>query len=205
MADSEPTGASGLRELVRAAVDGDERAWAALVDRYAGLVVAVCRRWRLPDADLADVSQTVWLRLVEHLGSLREPETLPAWLITTARHESQRVVRIARREQPEWVAQRMVGRPDDGPELDANLLRDERLAEVRVAFADLPGHCQQLLGMLIEAPPASYDDISRRLGMPCGSIGPNRARCLDRLRRQLSLAAAAADDDGAILQERRAR
>ena len=87
-----------LTELVIAARDGDSAAWESLVECYAGLVWWVCRRHRLSDSDAADVSQTVWLRLVEHLPSLREPKALPGWLDTTARHECLRLLRTRQRQ-----------------------------------------------------------------------------------------------------------
>src|SRR5206468_5582762 len=89
-----------LADLVRAAAGGDEAAWNALVDRFSSLVWATARAHRLSRDDAADVAQTTWLRLVEHLDRIREPERLGAWLATTARHESLRVIRRGGREQP---------------------------------------------------------------------------------------------------------
>src|ERR1700750_3097968 len=87
-------------ELVRAARAGDAAAWDALVDRYLPLVTAVIRRLRLSAADADDVNQTVWLRLVEHLDTLREPKALPGWLATTARNEGLRAIRRRGRDLP---------------------------------------------------------------------------------------------------------
>src|SRR3954468_5004445 len=92
-----PPPTAGLVELVHAAADGDQEAWDALVDRFAGLVWSIARAHRLSAADAADVSQTTWLRLVEHLGRIRDPERVGAWLAATARHEGLRVIRPPRR------------------------------------------------------------------------------------------------------------
>src|SRR5207248_5752017 len=89
-----------VAELVGAAIAGDAAAWNELVERFAGLVWAIARRHRLSAADAADVSQTTWLRLVEHLERIQQPERIGAWLATTARHESLRVLRLAERQIP---------------------------------------------------------------------------------------------------------
>ncbi|HZG95557.1 MAG TPA: sigma-70 family RNA polymerase sigma factor, partial [Mycobacteriales bacterium] len=86
-------GPESLTELVRAAADGDQRAWNALVDRFSRLVWAVARQHRLSEADAGDVAQATWLRLVENLASLREPEAVGGWLATTARREALRVIK----------------------------------------------------------------------------------------------------------------
>jgi len=189
----------GLTALVTSAAAGDTRAWNALVERYAPLVHATCRRWRLDDADVADVSQTVWLRLVENLGRLREPQALPGWLRTTTVRECTRLYHARRRERPDDLTVHLEHSPDDrsGP-VDEGLLAAERNAALRAAFAELPERCQRLLGLLMRDPPAAYTDITARLGMPGGAIGPNRARCLDRLRHSPTLRTllAAAEPDG---------
>ena len=169
--------------LVVRAADGDQRAWNEIVDRYAPLVHAICSRYRLSRDDIEDVGQTVWLLLVEHLGKLREPAALPGWLATTTAHECLRLVRAASR-----LDQRGIGNDDsvlfvDDRAIDEEILVAERNAGLRAAFAELPARCQQLLSMLINDPPYSYDQIHQTLGIPVGSIGPQRARCLDRMRR----------------------
>ncbi|WP_434739670.1 RNA polymerase sigma factor [Micromonospora sp. SH-82] len=180
--------------LVAAAADGDERAWAHLVHRYTPLVSAVVRAYGLDRADAADVNQTVWLRLVEHLGRLEESAALPAWLVTTTRRECHRLVRLSRRTQPfdpyddpgggivGAVAMAEPASPDE------DLLRAERRQALRDAFAQLPPRCQELLALLTADPPPTYRDVSERLGMPVGSIGPTQARCLAKLRRCPALA-----------------
>lgn len=186
----------GLTALVTSAAAGDTRAWNALVERYAPLVHATCRRWRLDTADAADVSQTVWLRLVENLGRLREPQALPGWLRTTTVRECTRLYHARRRERPDDLAGYLDRSPDDGSgPVDERLIDDERDAALRAALAELPERCQRLLGLLMRDPPTPYTDISAQLGMPCGAIGPNRARCLNRLRRSPTLRALLADAD----------
>jgi len=169
--------------LVLRAADGDQRAWDEIVERYAPLVYGVCTRYRLSRDDIEDVGQTVWLLLVEHLGKLREPAALPGWLATTTARECLRVVTVARKSD-----RRGTGRDDsvqfvDDRPIDEEILMAERNAALRAAFAELPERCQQLLSMLISDPPYSYAKIHEALGLPVGSIGPQRSRCLDRLRR----------------------
>jgi RNA polymerase sigma factor (sigma-70 family) len=173
---------SRLTELVRASADGDETAWNELVRRYASLVMAVIRGYRLDAAHAQDVSQTVWLRLVEHLGSLREPEALPGWLARTTQRECARHARREQRELP--VDPHCDGRmrqSTDG-DIDAGILRAELRQALRDGLAELPERDQRLLRLYAADPPKSYAEISELLGMPVGSIGPTLGRCLHRLR-----------------------
>ena len=175
--------------LVARAREGDKRAWDEIVERYAPLVWSICLRHRLSEHDAADVGQTVWLRLVEQLRVLREPAALAGWLATTTRRESLRVLRASRdrqlREDP--VDAEAVADADAGM-VEQELLAAERGVALREAFTRLPQRCQRLLSLLMENPPVPYAEISARLRMPIGGIGPNRARCLDRLRRNPMLA-----------------
>lgn len=169
--------------LVRQASGGDQGAWNALVDRYASLVWSVCRRFRLSDADAHDVSQTVWLRAVEHLPSLHEPAALPGWLATITRRECLRV-RSAPTRIP-WSLEQLMLDPaadEDSTALDGELLAAEARAVLREAFATLPDHCRRLLSLLVEREGMPYAEVSARLGIPHGSIGPTRSRCLGKLR-----------------------
>jgi RNA polymerase sigma factor (sigma-70 family) len=170
-------------DLLRDAAGGDQRAWDHLVERYSRLVWAVTRGHRLAYADSADVFQTTWLRLVEHLGQLRDPEHLAGWLSTTARHECLRVLRIGRRERPdEDVAAGVDPQGSAGPGPEAALLVDEERATVAAAFARLSERCRALLRLVVAEPGLSYIEISLALGIPVGSIGPTRGRCLRHLR-----------------------
>jgi RNA polymerase sigma factor (sigma-70 family) len=169
--------------LVIRATAGDQVAWDEIVERYAPLVYGICTRYRLSRHDIEDVGQTVWLLLVEHLDKLREPAALPGWLATTTARECLRVVAAANktelrrneRDESTWFV--------DDKAIDEEILMAERNAGLRAGFAELPARCQQLLSMLISDPPSSYASIHDALGIPVGSIGPQRARCLDRLRR----------------------
>jgi len=166
--------------LVRAAASGDQDAWEALVAEFGILVLRAARAHGLSEADAADVAQTTWLRLVEHLGRIHDPERVGAWLTTTAYRESMRVVRRARRQivtdhLPEVTAD------DDTAQ---RLVTQERHAAVRVAFRRLRARDRALLGLLVADSALSYEQIGRILHMPVGSIGPTRARSLTRLRRE---------------------
>jgi len=166
----------------RAGVDRDEDAWNELVRRFAGLVAFVIRHYRLSAADTQDVSQLVWLRLVEHLGQIREPDALPGWLTTTTRHECERHLRqSARNVAVDPLTMRQIDRAD-GPDVDALLLAAERRQVLLDGLAELTPPHRELLMMLTADPPFAYVDISRILGIPIGSIGPTRSRVLEKLR-----------------------
>jgi RNA polymerase sigma factor (sigma-70 family) len=176
--------------LVERAVGGDALAWDGLVRRYVQLLRAVCHRYGMTGADADDVCGVVWLRLVLNLADLREPATLPAWLATTVRRECLDQLRRRQRQTPCAIDdQRVVDEYEPAP--DARLLLRERQMVVQKAVAQLPDRERQLLSMLFSDPPTPYLDISAKLGMPIGAIGPTRQRCLARLRRDLpeSLAA----------------
>jgi RNA polymerase sigma factor (sigma-70 family) len=181
--------------LVTRASQGDQDAWHELVERYASLVYTICTRYRLSNHDIEDVGQNVWLLLVEQLGKLREPAALPGWLATTTARECLRVVTATNK------AERLgTGLDDsvlfiDDAVIDEEILVAERNAALRAAFAELPPRCQQLLSMLISDPPHSYMEINAKTGIPVGSIGPQRARCLDRMRRSNVLAALGEGDE----------
>jgi RNA polymerase sigma factor (sigma-70 family) len=177
--------------LVRAARGGQAAAWKTLVERHDGRIAAVCRAHRLSSADAADVRQTTWLRAVEHLDRLHEPQRVGAWLVTVARRECLRVVRQAARVRPcdEELLQRE--HAATAPP-DLRLLESERRAAVRTAVTALPRRDRALLGLLYSEPEPSYADIGRSMDMPIGSIGPTRGRALERLRRHRRLAELAA-------------
>lgn len=171
--------------LVARAAAGDQASWNALVACFGGLVWLVIRSHRLSGADAADVSQTTWLRLVEHLDRVQDPAHVGAWLATTARHECLRTLQRSRRQIP-------CG--DDLPEPEREtadladaMLRDERDRALWEAFGHLAARDQALLRMLSADPTPSYREIAAALAMPMGSIGPTRARCLTRLRHEWEL------------------
>ena len=187
-------------DLVGRAKQGDKQAWDALVERYSPLIWSICRRYRLSDADAEDVGQSVWLHLVSHLGTVRDPAALPGWLTTTTRRECGRVLQVA--HGPCAVVQLLAA--EDIPDgqtrtAEQELLAAERHAALREAFTWLPSSCQQLIAMLIEDPPVQYAEISARLGIPVGSIGPTRRRCLDKLRSHPAVAALIDSDAGTAM------
>ena len=171
-----------LPALVKASMDHDEEAWDELVRRFAGLVAFVIRRYRLSQTDTQDVSQLVWLRLVEHLDQIREPAALPGWLSTTTRHECERHLRVNGRSVATDPLALRSTEPADDHDVDELLLAAERRQVLIDGLDQLPGHHRELLLMLTADPPYAYADISRILGIPIGSIGPTRSRALDKLR-----------------------
>jgi RNA polymerase sigma factor (sigma-70 family) len=182
-----PADAARLERLVRAAAAGDQTALTGLVERFDARVRAVARQHRLSAHDIEDVMQTTWLRFLQHVDKIREPHAVGAWLETTARRESVRVLRAHTRERPtddELVLDAAVA-----PMEEQRLGASERRMAVAVALAQLPGQQRQLMSMLFSEPGPSYAEISRTLGMPIGSIGPTRARVLARLRKDEALAA----------------
>ena len=170
-----------LTVLVKSASAGDQAAWDALVARYTNLLWSIARCYRLERADAADVVQVAWLRLVEHLPDLRDPERVGAWLATTVRRECLQVIARRRRGLP-VDDEILAGLPDGSPPVDAALLAEEQATALWAAFEHIAPRCQHLLRVLMADPPPSYSDVSAALDMPVGSIGPTRARCLDRLR-----------------------
>lgn len=170
---------------LRAAANGDASAWCAIVDRYARLVWATVRGHRLAEADAADVVQTTWLRLVESLGRIDDPDRLGAWLVTTARREALRVLAGSARTVP---TEDQSDLPDTQDLPEHRLLVQERDKLLREALSRLPAGQQLLLRLLAADPPATYEEISVALKMPIGSIGPLRRRYLERLRNELASA-----------------
>jgi RNA polymerase sigma factor (sigma-70 family) len=176
--------------LVACARDGDVQAWDALVERYAPLIWSICRKYRLADADADDVAQSVWLHLVNQLGKIREPAALAGWLATTTRRECGRLVRASRGPRAAVYALDAETLADEQSDMaEQAVLTAERHAALREAYTNLPTECQRLVAMLTADPPVPYAEISTRLAMPVGSIGPTRSRCLDRMRRYPAIAA----------------
>jgi RNA polymerase sigma factor (sigma-70 family) len=199
LADGASQGRGGpvVADLVARARNGDKQAWDALVERYAPLIWSICRRHGLDDADAEDVGQNVWLKLADQLEKIRIPAALPGWLATTTRRECGRILRVPPGARETGQAPDAQTIPDDDARTaEDELLTAERHAALREAFADLPPCCQQLIALLTENPPPSYAQISARLGLPAGSIGPNRGRCLDKLRRHPAITALTNSDAG---------
>ena len=175
--------ANPLVQLVTRAADGDKRAWDALVERFGPLIWSVCRKYRLSYADAEDVGQNVWLQLVGHLDKIRDPAALPGWLVTVTRRECLRVTAAAKLPLAAgYVLDAEILADEQSDTAEQELLAAERHAALREAFAALPPPGQRLIALLLQDPPVSYAEISARLDIPVGSIGPTRRRYLDKLR-----------------------
>lgn len=176
--------------LVARCLGGDGAAWGALVQRYQRLVYAIVRRVGLDEHGAADVFQTVFARLVQHLPRLAEPSRLQAWIVTTAKREALLQRRLGQRnlsmtraddsedEASEWDV------ADESPIAEEALSDLQQLNLLRLAFERLDERCRSLLLLLFrdEDEKLSYDEVARRQGTTVGSIGPTRSRCLDKLR-----------------------
>ena len=171
-----------VARLVRRAATGDKRAWERLVDQYARLIWSITREFKLVESDAADVAQTTWMRLIEHIDRIEHPERVGSWLAATARNECLRSLAARKRLVLVHENQSFDGPAEGEPEVDEALLAAERAGIVREAVAHLPHRWQRLMEMLMADPPVSYAEISDELGLPVGSIGPTRGRCLARLR-----------------------
>jgi RNA polymerase sigma factor (sigma-70 family) len=178
--------------LLTLAAKGERGAWDALVDRFGPMVWSVARGFRLDDATAKDVSQTVWLKLIENIDSINDPERLPGWLATTCRREALRVARARDRDVPsefEYDVEDAVA-----PSLDEVLIEDEQQRFVVKAFKTLDAACQQLLRLMTVEPALSYEEMSETTGRPIGSLGPTRARCLAKLKSAMARISGGADD-----------
>jgi RNA polymerase sigma factor (sigma-70 family) len=168
--------------LVRRAAAGDRGAWESLVDKYARLIWSITVEFKLNESDAADVVQTTWLRLLQHIDRIQYPDRIASWLAATARNECLRSLAARKRVVLGHDDVELDNAVAHGPEVDERLLADERDQVVRDALSHLPRRWQRLLEMLMADPPVPYTEISDELGLPVGSIGPTRGRCLARLR-----------------------
>ena len=171
--------------LVRAIADDDQEAWNELVRRFANPVMAVIRSYRLTPADAEDVYQTVWLKLVVHRDSLRDPEALPGWLRSTTMHECIRQLERRRRTVPVDPQSEEVARQPSPDDIEAAAMRAELRAALRDGLAELSEEDQALLRLYALAEP--YKSVAELLQMKTGSIGPTLGRSLARLRQTRAL------------------
>jgi RNA polymerase sigma factor (sigma-70 family) len=184
----DPTGAHPTGVLLRRASDGDPHAWGELVNRYTRMLWSIGRAHRLDTADAADAAQTTWLRLLENMHRVEDPDRLAGWLVTTMRRECLRIVRRAGRERAYPPDTAAFDAPDPTESVDAALIRADRDRQLWEAFNRMPDRCRLLLRVMITSPPPSYEAVAALLESPIGSIGPTRARCLSRLRAMLDQA-----------------
>ena len=170
-----------LAELLRGAAAGRREDLDAIVAELTPLLWHVARGQGVDAAAAEDVVQTTWLCLLRHLREIRTPEALTGWLVTVARREAVRVHAAGTRERPvdtetlEWVH-------DGGETLDESLIEGERRGVLWRALRQLPERCQELLRVVAFVDRPDYDAVATALGMPRGSIGPTRGRCLAKLR-----------------------
>lgn len=169
------------QEIVAECLAGKTAAWEVLIARYQGFIFGIALQTGFSPADADDIFQNVSLKLCLHLQDLRNHDCLTGWLGAVTRQEC---FRLHRRRVPESleVAESLAS---DMPSPEENVLRAERAHLLRHAFAELPPDCQNLLGMLYQAEPVPYADAAKSMGIPVGSIGPRRARCLERLKKKM--------------------
>jgi RNA polymerase sigma factor (sigma-70 family) len=174
--------ASEVVSWVRRAATGDLQAWNRLIDQYSKLIWSITANFKLAESDAADVVQTTWMRLIEHIDRIEQPARVGSWLASTARNECLRHVAARKRIVLVHEDGELDSADRHGPEVDEALLASERAQYVRDAMAHLPPQWRRLMELLMADPPASYSEISDQLGLPIGSIGPTRGRCLAKLR-----------------------
>ena len=184
-------------ELLGAARKGDEEAWQQIVDRYQSLITGISQRHRLAPSDAQDVSQYVWMQLVHHIDNLRDTRALPGWISVTTTHRCYEILRTCKRlisMDPLATGQfdlinitERKTASEGGFGVDDGLLRTEQRRAIRRGLAELTKTQQQLLLMLVADPPIPYREISQRMNLPIGSIGPTRARLLKKLRESIAV------------------
>lgn len=171
------------RELVRRCAAGDAGAWRQIVGRYTRLVWTVARRGGLSPEDAEDLCQEVFAAAHRALPTMREPDRFDAWLVTTARRQAGKARhRLARQTERESEPHLRPMDTADSTEAEPAALHDEALLMARRAMAELSERCQRLLYHLFSPLAAtSYEMIANTLGLPVGSLGPTRQRCLSQL------------------------
>jgi RNA polymerase sigma factor (sigma-70 family) len=179
LVDAEPV------SLVLAARDGSRSAWAELVDRFTPLLWAVARRHRLSTEDAADAVQMTWLRCVERLDQVRDPDSIAAWLVAICRRESLGVLRRHAPAHSALIAE--IAAIADPTAIDAadTLIEDEERTILREAISRLPERQRRVIRALLElyeGADGGYREIAQQLDVPVGSLGPTRQRALHRMR-----------------------
>jgi RNA polymerase sigma factor (sigma-70 family) len=178
-------------EIVKACLQGSSVAWEALIRRYQRLIYSIPLKARLSQDDAADIFQSVCLKLYEKLESLRDHEKLSSWIITTTTRECWRLVNRQRKEKPadgltsEEGEETLRQLASEAPLIDQQGIVLEQQQTVRQAVRALPERCKDLVTLLFYKDELSYTEIARQMDMPVASIGPTRARCLEKLRKLL--------------------
>jgi RNA polymerase sigma factor (sigma-70 family) len=174
------------RDLVAACRKGEARAWHELVRRYRRLVYGIPRLFGLQPADADEVFQLTFASLHRSLSALKQPERLEAWLVTTAKRNSLQLVRGERRRTAVTISAGREPEQDTVPDPAQELDRHRREDRVRRALEAVGEPCRSLIAALFQDPPPPYREVAGRLGLAIGSLGPMRARCLDRLRTEMA-------------------
>jgi RNA polymerase sigma factor (sigma-70 family) len=182
---SQPDRGARIASLLDATRDGSEEALGQIVAELSPLLWQVARSAGLDPGNAEDVLQTVWLRLVAHLGDIHDSAALTGWLVTTARREAWRVRAEGRRQLPTDRDQ-FAELPDQGPGSEEQAILGDQRRTLWAAVGQLSARCQELLRIVAFAPRPDYAAVAAALGMPVGSIGPTRGRCLAKLRALLA-------------------
>jgi RNA polymerase sigma factor (sigma-70 family) len=176
-----PDRGAHIAGLVGEAKKGSEAALGRLVTELSPLLWQVARAAGLGTDDAEDVLQTVWLRLVSHLGDIHTSSALTAWMVTTTKREAWRVRAAGRKQLPVdegWLA----GVPDQAAGSEERAIIDDDNRRLWRALSQLSPRCQELLRIIAFVPRPDYQAVADELGMPRGSVGPTRGRCLAKLR-----------------------
>lgn len=174
-------------ELLQMARQGDQEAWSELVEAMSPLIWSIARSFRLDNATAKDVAQTVWMRVVENLDRIEDPNRFPGWIATTCRREAMTVKNRSSRMVPSEFEFDI---PDETESVEDHLVASEEHARLISALGSLRQSDQELLRLLAAEPPLSYSEIAEITGRPVGSLGPSRARALERLRAAMTVAVA---------------
>ena len=186
----ERVAADNSAELVGRIRNGDSSAWCELVDHYEPLLRRLARQYRLSGQDMDDAIQLTWLRCLEHIDQITHADRLRGWLATVCRRESLRLATKGRREIAlgEQSVTRLVNDGQEERDPGAEMARRDAHDRLSRAIRALPQKQQLVLTELLKEESRSYLDLSRRLGLPMGSIGPTRQRAIARLRQDPRLA-----------------
>jgi RNA polymerase sigma factor (sigma-70 family) len=179
-----PDRAARLAECLERARNGEMAALGDAVRELNPLLWHIARAEGLTAEESADVVQTTWLELLRRLHDIRSPRALTSWLVTATRREAWRTRELSRRQAPDGAA-RLESEPDPGPLPGERLLSDERDRALWQHFQRLPERCRTLLRIVTQAARPDYAAVAEALGIPVGSIGPTRGRCLAKLREML--------------------
>jgi RNA polymerase sigma factor (sigma-70 family) len=180
-----PDRGAHMASLMGAARQGSEDALGQIVTELSPLLWQVSRSAGLSSGDAEDVLQTVWMRLVAHLEEIHSATALTAWLVTTTKREAWRVRAAGRRQVPA-DQESFAELPDEGPGSEEQVIVDDQRRALWATIGRLSARCQELLRIIAFAPRPDYAAVAAALGMPVGSIGPTRGRCLAKLRAQLA-------------------